>query len=307
MCIAIIKPSGIPMPHEDILHLSFCANPDGAGFTTTSEDGGGFMISKGYFDFDEYYSALKKYVSTDNLAFLHMRIATHGNVDKGNCHPFPVCDDYELMRYDEIDNADMVFMHNGVLSVDTESKEVSDSMTFNKMLYMGGVNPFNHRAKLLIEEIIDGSRMAFMKMNRHGVPIFCKFGKGWHKTDSVWYSNYSYCTPLYPAPTSTKVTNYGGYGFSNYSFEVEDLTPEEVECVAWGECPSTMQTLDSQHTCKKAKLDYSNVVKWLNKASADELRLSGMSQQFIVEWQKEIKSREALQNKKGVDSGSVKV
>lgn len=303
MCIAIIKPSGIPLPHEDILHLSFCANSHGAGLSTISEDGG-FMISKGYFDFDEYYSALKKYVSTDNLAFLHMRIATHGNVDKGNCHPFPVCDDYGLMRYDEIDNADMVFMHNGMLSIDTDSKEVSDTMTFNKMLYMGGVNPFNHRAKMLIEEIIDGSRIAFMKMDTNGKPIYRKYGDGWIKSDGVWYSNYSFCSPLYPTPTSTKVTNYGGYGFSNYTFEVDDLMPDEVECVAWGECPSTMKTLDSNHVCESAKLDYSNVVKWLNKASADELRLSGMSQQFIVEWQR---SRESLQKKKGVDSGSIRV
>ena len=58
MCIAIIKPSGVPLPNEDTLHLSFCANSHGAGLSTISEDGG-FMISKGYFDFDEYYSALK--------------------------------------------------------------------------------------------------------------------------------------------------------------------------------------------------------------------------------------------------------
>jgi hypothetical protein len=305
VCIAIIKPSGIPLPSEDTLHLSFCANSHGAGLSTISEDGG-FMISKGYFDFDEYYSALKQYVSTDNLAFLHMRIATHGNVDKGNCHPFPVCDDYGLMRYDEIDNADMVFMHNGMLSIDTDSKEVSDTMTFNKMLYMGGVNPFNHRAKMLIEEIIDGSRIAFMKMDTNGKPIYRKYGEGWIKNNGVWYSNYSFCSPLYPTPTSTKVT-YGGYGFSNYAFEVEDLLPDEVECVAWGECPSTMQTLDSNHVCKSAKLDYSNVVKWLNRASADELRLSGLSQQFIVEWQKVQKSRQCLPNVKGVNNGSVSV
>lgn len=100
MCIAIYKPAGKRIPLE-YLEESFKYNPDGSGFAWAED--GEVTIVRGMFTYEDF---LKEWKDHDQLishnALIHFRIATHGSIDKENCHPFPL--------------KEGALIHNGVFS-----------------------------------------------------------------------------------------------------------------------------------------------------------------------------------------------
>ena len=92
MCIAIYSLKGTDIPSEDILKTCFLNNPDGAGFAFNK--GGKVHIVKGFMDYKGFISAFKKYDAEFGFkqrgVLIHFRIATHGGVNVGCCHPFPI-------------------------------------------------------------------------------------------------------------------------------------------------------------------------------------------------------------------------
>lgn len=247
MCIAIIKPSGVPLPKEEVLERCFLINPDGAGYSTLSSNGKGFDIRKGFFNFSEYYKALKIAIKTDALAFIHMRIATCGYVDKkgrlwataGQCHPFPITTDYSLMQRTKLDCVNEVFMHNGTINIDTEEhkgKGTSDTMTFNRMTAKGGLDPFNKGARMFIEVASDPCRLAYMRLINN-VPCYTTVGE-WEESEGCLYSNDGYKRRLVPeAEQLSYSTNNYIYNRNNVSCiwgrNVGYLTRRYVLCVVW--------------------------------------------------------------------------
>ena len=92
MCIAIYSLKGTDIPSEDILKTCFLNNPDGAGFAFNK--GGKVHIVKGFMDYKGFMAAFKKYDAEFGFkqrgVLIHFRIATHGGVNVGCCHPFPI-------------------------------------------------------------------------------------------------------------------------------------------------------------------------------------------------------------------------
>lgn len=133
MCVIVYKPEGIGMPSMETLADCWAANPDGAGFMFPED--GNVSIRKGFMRWAEFATALSEATEggdlTDAPAAFHFRIATHGKVKPGCCHPFPVKAEYSAMRKTET-RADVGFMHNGVLRGLATSDSVSDSMAFAK-------------------------------------------------------------------------------------------------------------------------------------------------------------------------------
>jgi hypothetical protein len=87
MCIAIVKPAG-KWVSKDALANSFRANPNGAGYAYIKDDK--VVIKKGFFDFEAFFKAYSKDVTTSTIAIAHFRIATRGPKDEANCHPFAI-------------------------------------------------------------------------------------------------------------------------------------------------------------------------------------------------------------------------
>ena len=94
MCVAIIKPNGVELPNREVLQRCFMHNSHGGGLATLDKGRRRFKITKGFFDFEVFYKHLKNNVSTEDVAFIHMRIATHGVTKNGKlyavaeqCHP----------------------------------------------------------------------------------------------------------------------------------------------------------------------------------------------------------------------------
>ena len=126
MCIIIIKQYGkkIPLNH---LQEAFKRNPDGAGVAYTT--GRGVTIKKGYFDFSHFMRKCGKYNRGEVSAVFHFRIATHGGVNAGLCHPFPITADDGDAKKLKITNLKYAVAHNGVFRLDGLTIKNGDSDT----------------------------------------------------------------------------------------------------------------------------------------------------------------------------------
>ena len=207
MCIAIVA---LPFKQVSDEHLtnSSINNPDGFGFTYVREDITGVrkIIIKKSMSFEVFLRQYKRaFKHNPKSPFLiHCRIATHGTVDKFNCHPFRI-------------DRNTTFIHNGIISgVGVDSKK-SDSQLFNekvlKQLPKGWKE--SKPVKMLLEKFLTGSKLAILNIDGE-FEIYNESAGHWK--DGVWYSNYSYSygkssqygrgrtTTNYPATTGT------GYG-----------------------------------------------------------------------------------------------
>jgi hypothetical protein len=134
MCVIVVKPQNAILD-KDNLENCFDANPQGAGFAV-AKDNGSTILKKGYFKFDEFWKDVEEYIKPEDVAILHCRIATHGNKDEGNTHPFIISDKDEDLRNTYCVTTRSVAAHNGVLrNCIPEFKSIlSDSQEFVKKI-----------------------------------------------------------------------------------------------------------------------------------------------------------------------------
>ena len=193
MCIAIVKPSGSPLPKREILKICFKNNPDGAGFAYNRN--GKNYIHKGYFTFADFYNALTKCrIKKEESALIHFRVATHGNIDKQTCHPFLITGCFNDMKLTHIRTYGNVMIHNGMLSFHLNDETISDSMMLAKQLYKLDLNKAENRT--FIELALRNNDKK--KMNRLAIlysnnktDIF-GFKEPWDLVNGCYFSNKSY-------------------------------------------------------------------------------------------------------------------
>ena len=190
MCVIVYKPAGCQMPGDDILRSCWAANPDGAGMMFP--ESGLVRIRKGFMRWDAFAGALGEVSTRRDLealpVALHFRIATHGAVKPGCCHPFPVCSSASQMRATE-QAAAVGFMHNGVLSGLPTSEAVSDSMSFAKRVLspldrLSGSLLCDADAQKVVGSSTQGSRFLLMD----GTGDVRVFGR-WTSEGGVMFSN----------------------------------------------------------------------------------------------------------------------
>ena len=192
MCIIVAKETNVAMPDEETLRRCFMSNPDGAGFMWA--DGKIVHIRKGFMKFDDFMDALDTEIPederTDTAIVMHFRIATHGKVQPGCCHPFPLTDDKKQMAATSTKSRFGV-AHNGVIAGRTTNDNWSDSMDFIAyvMTPLMRMNPsFMHNSNAL--DLLDGacdSKLAIMD-NSGEIATVGHF----YEDDGVMYSNTSY-------------------------------------------------------------------------------------------------------------------
>ncbi|WP_165249337.1 hypothetical protein [Adlercreutzia sp. ZJ141] len=198
MCVIVFKPEDHEMPTRETLLACWEHNPDGAGIMYPAA--GGVRTWKGFMEWADFERALDELERTVDLeavpVALHFRIATHGGVKPGCCHPFAVCKDYKLMRKtDRV--CKLGFMHNGTLSGLDTRKGVSDSMAFaaNVLLPLTHLDddPLSNKwIEKVIASSTQGSR--FLLMNAQGsVSVF----GDWSQVDGILYSNLNHVRYTY--------------------------------------------------------------------------------------------------------------
>lgn len=235
MCVIVYKPNGNKLPSKDTLKKCFDHNPDGAGYMLPIIDDNGtsrVLIRKGLMTFDAFIQSLnrafKRYdvnpISTPII--MHFRISTQGGVQKGLCHPYPVCDNYEKMRSLAC-LCNIGLCHNGIISrcsvssyyggchYDYKTKkwiepkknllDYNDTMTFIKdyaSLIIDNDLHFadkDNKVKLL-ERLCEYSKLAIMTKNGD-VKLIGHF----EEKNGIYYSN------LLHEVAYTNTGRYGGF------------------------------------------------------------------------------------------------
>jgi hypothetical protein len=186
MCIAIIKPKGANLPNMDILHNCWVNNSDGAGYMVMRK--GRIHIKKGFMQWKHFKKAIKREgLGKEDLAILHFRIATHGAIDEGHCHPFPVSGKMtDLMKTET--TCDYAMVHNGVFHIDVKDALSDSQQVIKDILAPIGTRVYKDQAILkLVESYVTGSRVVLLH-NQFGLLIFGK----WITAYGCQFSNSGY-------------------------------------------------------------------------------------------------------------------
>lgn len=117
MCLIVRKPAGVVWP-LGVLRSAAKKNPDGIGWMY--HDGAQLRVGRYVNPNRKAYKRKLLDVAAalvDHEVVLHLRMATHGTVSPGNCHPFKVIDG-------------LYMMHNGVLDGEKPEGVESDTVSF---------------------------------------------------------------------------------------------------------------------------------------------------------------------------------
>lgn len=209
MCIISVWNKNLELNKTELMEC-FSNNPDGAGIMYQQD--GKVVINKGLMDWDSFW-AVAQTIPSDVIRVFHFRIATSGRVSQGICHPFPVCDDYKMMKFTDL-VCDMGFAHNGVFSgytpKDGMKADKSDTMIYNKKVLAAlGVDLLRNKAVRNLIQDSTTSRLALLDgQNCYLIGDFVQ-----SKTSRAFYSNQTYKTPKY----TTSSYFYPYYGDDCYS------------------------------------------------------------------------------------------
>ena len=179
MCLAIYKTAGGKVPAEHIVTAS-----------KTNEDGFGMAVALGdkihmvrSMKVDPILKTLERF--KDYPAIIHLRMATHGEKNEDNCHPFMVDDS-------------TAFIHNGVLTMPTPEKKFSDTWHFANLIVKpnqrgtAGEWLWSGHASLNLH-LLAGYTNKFCFLRADGKHLIVNEGAGhWDGERGVWYSNSSY-------------------------------------------------------------------------------------------------------------------
>ena len=217
MCILIAKKSNVRKMTTQEIKNSASNNPNGFGISYVYK---GDMYIHKTFNLDDIIK-LNDYLPDDTPIIYHFRIATHGQINEKNCHPF-------------IDKEQgIAFAHNGVLSIENDKqKDWTDSETafryiFLPLLKVMDIN--SNEFECAVNTIIGSSKFAFLQENGD-ITTFGNF----ISEDGLLFSNGTYAydkTSWYlPTTKSTTCINdkwddawddcYGyGYGHNDYDYD----------------------------------------------------------------------------------------
>lgn len=208
MCIIITKNSGINLPSKKVLKSCFNSNPDGAGIMYCQDNA--VNIRKGFMSFKSFwqYHQDRKF-DKDTAIVYHFRIATAGGINPGNCHPFPISNDDNLLKCLAVKGEEIAIVHNGIIPIKTPD-HLSDTQVFIKDILAGVRSELiakNAAVLKLVELSTAGSRFALL----YGNGEIITSGPGWiPDSNGLLYSNDSYLprTVWYDYPLFDK-TNFG--------------------------------------------------------------------------------------------------
>lgn len=190
MCIAILKPNNKTLDKE-LLKVCAMNNPDGCGFAYV-DDNNDIIVNK-FMSFEDFWDEYSK-VQDNKTMLIHFRIATHGNVELNNCHPFKL-------------NNRMALIHNGIISgYGSRTKNISDTRDFIEKV-IGNISHKmwkNPSFRTLVGNAIGSSKFAILDTDNNYYII--NENKGFWD-DGVWFSNNSYKYKKYTSSVSNKTTN----------------------------------------------------------------------------------------------------
>lgn len=231
MCIILTCEPKV-RPSAQLVTDCFYSNPDGAGIMWCED--GYVQTAKGFMDETSLIEAIES-VPYESPLVIHMRIATSGGVATGTCHPFPICDDLDVLHA-QLTECSAAIAHNGVIAGMPTDKErgISDTVSFvsgvvNGLLE-GSHGKITQRVRKAIRQAAPGNRFAIMTSDGKVYRI----GDGWETvTTGIEASNSTWrYASLYSWPWDDK-WKYGTADEPLYGPEYQDVF--DALC---GDCPT---------------------------------------------------------------------
>lgn len=207
MCVIIVKPAGIEVD-KSLLSTIYTMNSDGWGLMFSN--GNHVQVEKGFKKdaFLEWVEDLK-----DVETMIHCRIATSGELNIENCHPFKVTNGIYLM-------------HNGIIGVPSVEKSKCDTWHFAKYVAKPIIdknpNLFGSEMMIKLFEYIVGASNKLVFLRADGETMIINEAKGtvheelWLSNDSCLFTGSAYTSRYgrYTDPydlTEEWEHNYSGY------------------------------------------------------------------------------------------------
>jgi len=201
MCVIVTKPADKQFIKRDLKDC-FTTNGHGAGFAFPTKEG--VQIEKGFFNFNLLWKALQQVRHKPVL--LHFRLATSGNKDTANCHPFKV-------------GRKVAMAHNGVMGqFEFQGEDRSDTAVFVEEILQPVFKkwPTFYRTDTGREWLeymaTDWNKLAFL--NAKG-EFYRTNQENWHVHKGLKFSNLNW-KDRYVGFTHNYVSPYGGKGWGGY-------------------------------------------------------------------------------------------
>lgn len=189
MCIIVYKPVNKMMVDETTIETCYENNPDGAGYMIR-ELNGSIKIRKGFMDVESLKKSLNRERNIEQTEMvLHFRIATHGSIKKGNCHPFPISRSIPELRKVSHNKLNYAIAHNGIIQGYSSKNKynLSDTMQLSKKL----VAMIHEPGKM--KKYLSGIHSRFIVF----LPKETIITGDWIEEDGIKYSNSSYMPDTY--------------------------------------------------------------------------------------------------------------
>jgi hypothetical protein len=221
MCVIVYKPKGISLDAE-ALQDCYTSNPDGLGYMYQPNGNGRVRICKGM----EFGHLVDEVTALEGDVVLHFRLATHGEVNEANCHPFAITHDHDLLGTEECE-VRAAIAHNGIMQKwAVRESEWSDTARFVSLHLAHLPRRKRHKA---IKKEVKRSSSRFAMMSERGVKLY----GDWVEKDEVWYSN-DHWQHTFPAWSYTYVPRTSGQ--TPWEYDAWDdteqwamITDDEVE------------------------------------------------------------------------------
>jgi len=183
LCIILYKPKNVKLPNLEILDNCFYNNPDGTGFMYQHNNK--VIINKGFMNFNSFVNAINQLQDIINLNLvIHFRLASHGKVTKGNCHPFPISKNITRLTKTTT-TTNQAIVHNGIISFCSDPlRKYSDTQIFIKN-HLSKLDVTNPAIQNLIQE---STNSKYIIMTRDNIYLLGNF----IEKNGVYYSNNSY-------------------------------------------------------------------------------------------------------------------
>lgn len=201
MCLIIYKPADKEV-EESQLRRGFMSNPNGAGIMYSKD--GKLIVEKGLFNVQAVIDRVKAIdAELDTHICIHFRLATSGNQDKDNCHPFKV-------------NKNLAVMHNGIFGAYSyHNTPKSDTWMFTEQVLQTLPKDFINKSgtRFLLEKYCKSELSKLVFMNNKGeVDIVNEKAGSW--SNGLWFSSGYY-------GTYSAASHYGA-GYCNTSDAWDD-------------------------------------------------------------------------------------
>lgn len=208
MCLIAVKESGKQFPKDEHLLEAEIKNKDGIGLMYWKPGAKEIKIKKDFTNAETMIAWMKENIAIEDILVIHYRWATHGLVDIGNRHPFPVSKNALHLRSAE-SVCDMGMAHNGVMSQFGTHKKFSDTQQFvREILSEDSVknNLTNPGIAKLIDNFLGGDRLVVL--TKDGELFY--WGE-WEKEGDIFYSNDGYKKKVYEYFSNWYAERVGNY------------------------------------------------------------------------------------------------